>query len=238
MRIEVNYFDRINKQLIVLALLSSGLLLMVAYILGDGILSDLMTNLCAGLITAAVALVLVGYVRHKNTNDKAKPAYRLAKSNIHTTIYGTLLDLGEIYGYPVDPNEYFRMRSHKELEDKTKNLVKNLKAIKNVRTELAFSQIPRRLHTESRNNIYELDQIMQLYSFALPLEVKIKLLEVRADYKELEFVLAINPISDKLSKSAETIIAISIFKLKMSTVSLYLMMESMQIDDTIHLVDE
>ncbi len=79
---------------------------------------------------------------------------------------------------------------------------------------------------------------MQLYSFTLPLEVKIKLLEVRADYKELEFVLAINPISSKLSKPAKTIIAISIFKLKMSVVSLYLMMESMHIDDTIHLVDE
>lgn len=234
----MNYFDRINKQLIVLALLSSGLLLIIAYILKDGVIGDLMINLCAGLITAAVALAFVGYVRHKNTSDKTKPAYRLAKSNIHTTIYGTILDLGEIYGHPIDPNEYFKMRSYEEQVDKTNELVKKLKAIKNVKTDLAFGQLPKRLQSEARNNIYEIDQIMQLYSFALPLEVKIKLLEVRADYKELEFVLAINPISSKLSKSAKTIIAISFFKLKMSVVSLYLMMESMNIDDTIHLVDE
>lgn len=234
----MNYFDRINKQLIVLALLSSGLLLIIAYTLRDGIIRDLMINLCAGLITAAVALAFVGYVRHKNTSDKTKPAYRLAKSNIHTTIYGTVLDLGEIYGHPIDPNEFFKMRSYKEHEDKTDELVKKLKAIKNVKTDLDFGQLPKRLQAEARNNIYEIDQIMRLYSFALPLEVKIKLLEVRADYKELEFVLAINPINTKLSSSAKTIIAISIFKLKMSVVSLYLMMESMHIDDTIHLVDE
>lgn len=235
----MNYFDRINKQLVALALLSSGLLLIVsAYILSDGVIRDLTINLCAGLITAAVALAFVGYVRHKNTNDKTKPAFRLAKSNIHTTIYGTILDLGEIYGHPIDPNEFFKMRSYKEQENKTNELVKKLKAIKNVKTDLTFSQLPKRLQTEARNNIYEIDQIMRLYSFALPLEVKIKLLEVRADYKELEFVLAINPLSSKLSDSAKTIIAISIFKLKMSVVSLYLMIESMRIDETIHLVDE
>lgn len=130
------------------------------------------------------------------------------------------------------------MRSYKEQKDKTNDLVKKLKGIKNVNTNLAFNQLPTRLQKEARNNIYEIDQIMQLYSFALPLEVKIKLLEVRADYKELEFVIAINPINNNLSKSAKTIIAISIFKLKMSVVSLYLMMESMGIDDTINLVDE
>lgn len=79
---------------------------------------------------------------------------------------------------------------------------------------------------------------MQLYSFALPLEVRIKLLEVRADYKKLEFVLAINTNTKDLSKDAKTIIAISIFKLKMSVTSLYLILKSMDIDETVYLVDK
>jgi hypothetical protein len=79
---------------------------------------------------------------------------------------------------------------------------------------------------------------MQLYSFALPLEVRIKLLEVRADYKKLEFVLAINTNTKDLSKDAKTIIVISIFKLKMSVTSLYLILESMGIDETVYLVDK
>jgi hypothetical protein len=79
---------------------------------------------------------------------------------------------------------------------------------------------------------------MQLYSFALPLEVRIKLLEVRADYKELEFVLAINTNTKDLSKDAKTIIVISIFKLKMSVTSLYLILKSMDIDETVYLVDK
>jgi len=79
---------------------------------------------------------------------------------------------------------------------------------------------------------------MQLYSFALPLEVRIKLLKVRADYKELEFVLAINTNTKDLSKDAKTIIVISIFKLKMSVTSLYLILKSMDIDETVYLVDK
>jgi hypothetical protein len=116
--------------------------------------------------------------------------------------------------------------------------VKHLKSIKHVRTDLEFNKMPKKLMTEARNNIYEIDQIMQLYSFALPLEIKIKLLEVRADYKELEFVLAINPPTKNLSEAAKTIIGISVFKLKMSVTSLYLMLETMGIDETINLVDE
>ncbi len=239
MRTEMNYFDVINKQLIVLGILVSVLLLLLAHIFANvPLFPDLLINLSASLITAAVALAFVGYVRYKNANDKSKPAYRLAKSNIHTTIYGTILDLGKIYGHPLDPNEFFKMRSYKEHTDKTLTLVKELKAIKHARTDLNFNDLPERLQNEARNNIYEVDQIMQLYSFALPLEIKIKLLEVRADFKELQFVLAINPITEDLSKAAKTIIAISIFRLKMSVVALYLLMESMEIDETINLVDE
>lgn len=235
----MNYFDRINKQLIILSALSSVLLLILAYCFGrNQFVGDLLINLSASLITASVALLFVGYVRHKNTTDKTKPAYRLAKSNIHTTIYGTLLDLGTVYGFPMDPNEFFKMRSYKDHENNTLSLVKHLKSIKHVRTDLEFNKMPKKLMTEARNNIYEIDQIMQLYSFALPLEVKIKLLEVRADYKELEFVLAINPPTKNLSEAAKTIVGISIFKLKMSVTSLYLMLEAMGIDETINLVDE
>ncbi len=235
----MNYFDRINKQLIILSALSSVLLLILAYCFGKyQFVGDLLINLSASLITASVALVFVGYVRHKNTTDKTKPAYRLAKSNIHTTIYGTILDMGKIYGHPMDPNEFYKMRSFEDHENKTLDLVKMLKDIKHTRTDLDFKNLPTRLMSESRNNIYEIDQIMQLYSFALPLEVRIKLLEVRADYKELEFVLAINPIRKDLTDAAKTIIAISIFKLKMSVTSLYLMLDSMNIDETINLVDE
>jgi hypothetical protein len=234
----MNYFDRINRQLIILTILSTVLLFLCGLFIKNSLISDLLVNLSASLITAAVALIFVGYVRHKDTSGITKPAYRLAKSNIHTTIYGTILDMGKVYGYPLDPNAFYETRSWKDQEDKTLDLVKNLKSISHTRTDLDFKQLPTTLRTEARNKIYELDQVMQLYSFALPIEVRIKLLELRADYKELEFVLAINPISDDLSDAAKTIIAISIFKLKMSLVAMYLTLESMGISDTINLVDD
>jgi hypothetical protein len=235
----MTYFDRINKQLVILGGLSSALLLWLAYVFTSyQFIGDLLVNLSASLITASVALIFVGYVRHRNTNEKTRPAYRLAKSSIHTTIYGTILDMGKVYGHPLDPNAFFKTRSWKDQEDKTLDLVKKLKSIKHTKTNLDFKQLPVSLRAEARNNIYELDQVMQLYSFALPIEVRIKLLELRDDYKDLEFVLAINPISDDLSNEAKTIIAISIFKLKMSVVALYLMLDSMAISDTVNLVDE
>lgn len=236
----MNYFNKNNKQLIVLSSLSSMMLLLLANVFSNhSIISNLLLNLCASLITATVALVFVGYIKHLDAKAKIEPARSLAKSSIETSLYGTLLDLGHIYGFPLEPREILKAYTENESENGITKLVKNLKSIKYVKNDLDYDLIPKSLQADAQKKINEIDQVMQLYSFALPLEIRSKLVQVRSDYRDVDLILSIYKSKKDLTKSAKTVTAVLIHKLKISVVSLYQLMNSVDIKiQSNNLVDE
>jgi hypothetical protein len=235
----MNYFDKITKRLVALSILVSIDLFLTAYVLRDNnFWGNLLLNLFATSLAATIALIFIGSLRYKATQTKTKPILRQAKSSISTTIYGTLLDLGTILSVKTTYKDFLDYTSPKEHQQKIDNLVKELKAIQHTKTDLDYDSLPSDFAKKSTRNIYEIDQIIQLYGFALPLDIKVSLLEVRDAYKQVEFALAISNVSSKSPESTKTVVAIQIHRLKMTVTDLHLLLNKLNVSESISLVDK
>ncbi len=224
--------------MILLGSIATSVALVIALNLGaHQLLQDLAINLSASLVTGTIAIIFIGYLRWANNASKTRPAVRLAKSSIDTMLYGTILDLAQIYLDQNDFQKFLKMKSWEDYQNETSKIVSRLKAIKYTRTDIDFQDLPKSLHTKIKDNIYEIDQTLRLYSYVLPSELQTKLLELRSDYRELDFVLWLHPDRHNLSKTSKTIIALTIFKLKMTVAATYLMVRSINVDQNISLVE-
>lgn len=235
----MNYFDKITKRLVALSILVSTVLFLNAYFLrNNNFWGNLLLNLFATSLAATIALIFIGSLRHNDTQAKTKPILRQAKSSISTTIYGTLLDLGTILSVKTTYKDFLDYTTPKEHQQKIDNLVKELKTIQYTKTDLDYDSLPSEFDKKSTRNIYEIDQIIQLYGFALPLDIKVSLLEVRDAYKQVEFALAISNVSNKSPKSTKTVVAIQIHRLKMTVTDLHLSLNKLGVSESISLVDK
>lgn len=212
---------------------------MAAYILkNNAFWGNLLLNLFATSLAATIAIILIGSLRYRDTQTRTQPILRQAKSSISTTIYGTLLDLGTILSVNTNYKDFMNYTSPESHNQKVDNLVKELKAIKHTRTDLNYDSFPSEFAKRSSRNIYEIDQAIQLYGFALPLDIKVKILEVRDAYKQLEFALAISNVSNKSPVSTKTVVAIQIHRLKMTVTDLHLLLKQLDVSESINLVDK
>ncbi len=235
----MSYFDRITKRLIALSVLVTLGLFIAAYILmSTDFWSNLLLNLFATSLAATIAIIFIGSLRYKDNKAKTQPILRQAKSSISTTIYGTLLDLSTILSIKTTYKDFLDYNSVESHNQKVDELVKELKAIKYTKTDLDYNSFPADFAQKSTRNIYEIDQAIQLYGFAIPLEIKVGLLEARDAYKQLEFVLLISNISNTSPKATKTVVAIQIHRLKMTITNLHLLLNKMDVSESINLVDE
>jgi|GEM_PF-2768226 len=234
----MSYFDKITKQLVVLSILVSLDLFIAAYVTKNNFWGNLLLNLFATSLATTIAIILIGSLRYKDTQTKTQPILRQAKSSISTTIYGTLLDLSAILSVKTNYKDFLNYSSTESHQQKIDDLVKELKAIKHTKPDLDYDSFPTDFAKKSTRNIYEIDQAIQLYGFALPLEIKVNLLEVRDAYKQLEFVLLISNVSNKSPEATKTVVAIQIHRLKMTITDLHLLLHQINVSETINLVDE
>ena len=235
----MSYFDRITKRLVALSILVSLGLFIAAYIVtSTDFWGNLLLNLSATSLAATIAIIFIGSLRYKDTQTKTQPILRQAKSSISTTIYGTLLDLGTILSVKTSYKDFLEYNSVESHRQKVDDLVKELKAIKHTKTDLDYDSFPVDFAKKSTRNIYEIDQAIQLYGFALPIEIKVGLLEARDAYKQLEFVLLISNISNTSPESTKTVVAIQIHRLKMTITDLHLLLNKLDVSESINLVDE